>query len=315
MRKIHRCTLWVAVMLCLCTLSSAAAELYIFPDSNTRELTEAEIWAWDYESLEYAFNEIFARHGYVFEPGGKFEAYFSRMPWYTPNANPDNQVACYPYVSALEWRNEHRIKAAREEMELKMTDNPKGKSVWNEIDVFRITPEIEPSDVFSTLVFQKVDLLGGQLLPVYAAPSAAAYRGAKNQAAVGTNGEVYAAGWENGWLLIMYETNKGGIRIGFIEGAGIVGSVPVLTQLVFQRRAIQVTARCIMTDDPLRNTATQTMTRLNKGAAVTYLATYTAGQDWAYVETQVDGKTARGFVPLNALDIPVMQDDGLTPNG
>ncbi|MBQ9307848.1 MAG: YARHG domain-containing protein, partial [Clostridia bacterium] len=36
-------------------------DFYLIPDSDTRVLTKEEIWKWDYESLWYLINEIFAR--------------------------------------------------------------------------------------------------------------------------------------------------------------------------------------------------------------------------------------------------------------
>jgi hypothetical protein len=35
---------------------------------------------------------------------------------------------------------------------------------------------------------------------------------------------------------------------------------------------------------------------------VTYLASYNNGTSWAYVETQVDGQTVRGFIPASTLE-------------
>ena len=44
----------------LLSIGIASAELnYILPDSNSRELTWDEVARWDYETLGYAFNEIF----------------------------------------------------------------------------------------------------------------------------------------------------------------------------------------------------------------------------------------------------------------
>lgn len=63
---------WMLMVLAalLLSIGIASAELnYILPDSNSRELTWDEVARWDYETLGYAFNEIFARHGYVFHPG------------------------------------------------------------------------------------------------------------------------------------------------------------------------------------------------------------------------------------------------------
>ena len=52
----------LALLLALLMLPAAAlAEImYILPESDTRLLTWDEVAAWDYESLGYAFNEIFA---------------------------------------------------------------------------------------------------------------------------------------------------------------------------------------------------------------------------------------------------------------
>lgn len=84
---------WMLMVLAalLLSIGIASAELnYILPDSNSRELTWDEVARWDYETLGYAFNEIFARHGYVFHPGEKYDNYFSCQPWYTPNRDTNN---------------------------------------------------------------------------------------------------------------------------------------------------------------------------------------------------------------------------------
>ena len=40
---------------------------YILPDSDTDYITEDELNDLDDEELRYATNEIYARHGYIFE--------------------------------------------------------------------------------------------------------------------------------------------------------------------------------------------------------------------------------------------------------
>ena len=74
--------------------------------------------------------------------------------------------------------------------------------------------------------FDYVQLRTGQNLPVYSAPSRNSWRGANGKASVGTNGAIYSAGWENGWLLVMYETNSGSVRVGYVSGDDIRGGVP-----------------------------------------------------------------------------------------
>lgn len=112
----------------LLSIGIASAELnYILPDSNSRELTWDEVARWDYETLGYAFNEIFARHGYVFHPGEKYDNYFSCQPWYTPNRDTNNQRAVYPYLNATEWANYELIKEVRD---YKAENGDSGESMW-----------------------------------------------------------------------------------------------------------------------------------------------------------------------------------------
>lgn len=56
---------------------------YILPDSDTRELTRADLEGLTKEQLRLARNEIFARHGMIFGPDD-LEAYFSSKSWYSP---------------------------------------------------------------------------------------------------------------------------------------------------------------------------------------------------------------------------------------
>jgi len=54
---------------------------YIFPDSNTRRLTEAEVRGISRAKLGYARNEILARHGYKFTTA-TYKNYFAGKSWY-----------------------------------------------------------------------------------------------------------------------------------------------------------------------------------------------------------------------------------------
>lgn len=289
----------LSLLLCLALLplytapAARADTLYLIPDSDTRRLTEAELWQWDRESLSFIFNEIFARYGYVFNAGGKYDLWFRAMPWYTPNANADNQKYVYPKVSNLEWDNYHTIKKVAAEMDaLKVDAHTPGKKCYR---------NLTPPGNWTLTGFSILQIKTGQKLAVYSAPSSASWRGANGKALVSTNGAVWAAGWENGWLLVFYETNNGSIRVGYVDGGKISGKIGNWAPLVFAYSPATVAVSCALTDDPLKSNSV--MARLSPGTSVTYLTTCVNqwGQMWDYVETRVGGKTARGFVPGGSL--------------
>lgn len=295
-------------LLCACilllglALPSSADSQYLIADSNSRRLTEEELWGWDRESLSFIFNEIFARHGYVFSRGGKYDLWFSAMPWYTPNASSDNQKYVYPKVTALEWDNYHLIKKVIAKM-----DALGFKAHDGSLKCYRdFTP---PQSGWSLTGFSYAALKTGQKLAVYAAPGASSWRGANGKAVVNTNGAVYAAGWDQGWLLVYYETNSGSIRVGYVDGSAIQGKVDNWNYLSFDRAPATVTHACVMTDDPMK--AGITMTTISAGAQVTYLSTFVNqyGQVWDYIETRIGDQNARGFIPQGNLDYDL--DDGI----
>ncbi len=280
-------TLLISALLLL-TGSALAERMYILPESDTRALSWDEVAEWDYESLGYAFNEIFARHGYDFIPGGEYAYYFGTKPWYHPNGTWNNQRDCYPKVSRVEWNNYDLIKEVRA---WKKQYGDSGRNIWDNF-----------STGFDTLQgFNYVELRSGQNLDVYSAPSKSSWRGANGKAAVSTNGAVYAAGWESGWLLLMYETNNGSVRVGYADPRSIRGGVPVDTDLSFAYDPATVTARCTLTDDPARTG--NAMATLSAGTEVRWLSRFYNNSAWDYVETTVNGKTARGFIRAGSLDI------------
>lgn len=280
----------LALLIALLMLPAVALaeRMYILPESDTRLLTWDEVAAWDYESLGYAFNEIFARHGYDFIPGGEYEYYFETKPWYEANGTNNNQRDCYSKLNRTEWLNYELIKDVRA---YKKAYGDSGLSIW---DAF--------STGFDTLQgFQYIELRANQKLAVYSAPSKSAWRGANGKAMVNTNGAIYAAGWESGWLLIMYETNQGSVRVGYVKAGDIRGGVPMDLNLSFSYDTATVQESCTLTDDPARTGSS--ITTLRAGTQVTWLTRFYNNGAWDYVEAKVNGKTARGFIRAGSLDI------------
>ena len=311
--------LLAAALLWLCLPAGAlAAADYLIADSDSRKLTASELWEWNYESLGYVLNEIFARHGYVFERGGKYDLYFSSKWWYVPNSNPNNDEACYPQLNSVEWYNENLIKQVRSDMKSRGTTNPSGRSIWDEQPQPTGRPAAVTSrpsvrlDVLSN--FYPVTLAAGQSLPVYAAPSSRSWRGANGKAAVGTTGNViYTCGWDGSWLMILYQASAGYGRVGYIDGRAVQGDIAEDRDLspAWSRIPATVVKACDVTDDPAG--WRQSNLRLPEGAEVLYLAAFANGAgSWDYIETTLDGKTFRGFIPAGCL---VLQTEGDEWNG
>ncbi|PGW64418.1 zinc ribbon domain-containing protein [Bacillus cereus] len=57
---------------------------FIFPDSDIRKLTSADLAYVSKEQLKIARNEIYARHGHIFQTKD-MQAYFSKQSWYREN--------------------------------------------------------------------------------------------------------------------------------------------------------------------------------------------------------------------------------------
>ena len=300
MKKLFAILLALAIALpCAALLAPAAAradQVYIIPDSDTRELTYAELWDYSYDTLMFAFNEILARHGYKFETGSRCYNWFTQMPWYHPNMNENskNHSTTYNAMSKLERKNFDLIKQVRRDMKNQGTTNSHAPKKMP-------TP---PSQRLQNMQgFTAVTLRAGQKFPVMSAPYDYAYRANNGKALVSSNGAIYTMGWNNGWLLIMYETNGGAARLGYIDGSRIRGKIPgEIGMLALANISCQTVNTVTVTDDPAWSGAV--ITTLPAGTQVTYLTSmYFSTGSWDYIETTVNGQVARGCVPSGSLDI------------
>ncbi len=301
MKKMIALLLTLAVVLACGVPGFAPAKadsVYIISDSDTRELTEAELWDYQYDTLMFAFNEIYARHGYKFETGSRCYNWFTQMPWYHANEseNSKNHHESYSQCSTIENKNVDLIKKVRKDMKAQGTTNPKGKGM----------PTPPARDLDKMRGFTAITLKANQKLAVYSAPSADSYRGANGKASVSTNGAVYAMGWDSGWLLVMYETNNGQCRVGYVDGSQIKGNVPALSQLALGQISCEVLTVTGLTDDPAKTG--KPLTQLQAGTKVLYLTTMYNSGAWDYIETTIDGKVARGFVPSGTLSLDEVEE-------
>lgn len=148
--------------------------------------------------------------------------------------------------------------------------------------------------VNSELAAQEVEFAGGKKYEVYSGPGKDTIRGGNGKAAVSTNGWIQVFGQENGWILIQYSIDNAHYRFGYI-GADSLPKDAYVGYLNFYARNAVVTETVSVTDDPLYSRST--LTTANAGDSVTWLATI---GNWAYIE----GANYRGFVPLNAIELP-----------
>lgn len=62
---------------------------YLIPDSSARYLSDAEVNAMSQDFARYALNEIYARHGRLFNDD-ELQNYFNSKSWYIGTIHPDN---------------------------------------------------------------------------------------------------------------------------------------------------------------------------------------------------------------------------------
>lgn len=62
---------------------------YVIPDSSSRYLTASDVQGLSSYQLKIARNEIYARHGYIFQTD-EMRNYFNNQAWYTPSISASN---------------------------------------------------------------------------------------------------------------------------------------------------------------------------------------------------------------------------------
>ncbi len=94
---------------------NAAAEGsdYILPDSNDRLLTDADIGSLTAQQVNYAKNEIYARHGRRFR-SQELQNYFDSKSWYTGTVDPDSFSESL--LSDIEKKNVELLAAREDEL-------------------------------------------------------------------------------------------------------------------------------------------------------------------------------------------------------
>ena len=98
-------------------------DAYILPDSATAYLTEQDLSGMSAKKLTYARNEIYARHGYVFQ-SPELNSYFEKKAWYKADSSFDGTT-----LTDVEKENVEFIKQYQENTGLEY--NPEGSPAQN----------------------------------------------------------------------------------------------------------------------------------------------------------------------------------------
>ncbi len=91
-----------------------AAQNYIFPDSDKKYLSEDEVRRVEADKLVIGRNEIFARHGRIFNDAG-LAAYFEEQPWYQGTI-PAEEFDADAQFNDFEKKNVELIKRIEDEI-------------------------------------------------------------------------------------------------------------------------------------------------------------------------------------------------------
>ena len=139
------------------------------------------------------------------------------------------------------------------------------------------------------------DLQKSKRLAVYAAPGENAWRGAMGRAEVSLKEPFDVLGEDNGWWLVEYEISLTQRRVGYVHPAENSGED--VLPLQWKGCWVELCCDAEVTDDP--HGIGEILVTLQKGQSVWCYGSVNAF--WAYVETEAEGKAARGFIPLASI--------------
>lgn len=152
--------------------------------------------------------------------------------------------------------------------------------------------------------FNRVFLNSPPTLDVYSGPGEDYYRNAEGRAVLATSDKVYCAGSEDNWLMVAYESNEGIPKIGYVQNP-ISAENFEFSKLTFDFQNSLIIQDCELKDTPY--STGNSIKVLNLNQMVTYLESYIEDDrgtvKWVYIETSIDGKKIRGYIPHAAIQI------------
>jgi hypothetical protein len=77
----------------------------LFPETRTRLLTDTDVSQMSYAKVRYAINEIYARHGFVFDGSNAIQKHFESLDWYRADDGLMEQSKVDPLLTDNERAN------------------------------------------------------------------------------------------------------------------------------------------------------------------------------------------------------------------
>jgi hypothetical protein len=132
-------------------------EEYIFPDSDKKYLSEDEVRSITIEDMMIGRNEIFARHGYIFQDEG-LKAYFESMSWYEGTI-PSDQFNSEAVFNDFEKKNVELIKRIEDEINGPSEEELAEQEAVNEAYSFLVGHSFHLQDSQPLMVFESHDTI------------------------------------------------------------------------------------------------------------------------------------------------------------
>lgn len=142
----------------------------------------------------------------------------------------------------------------------------------------------------------------GQTLnkPVYSGPGTQYLRGANGKSQF-VSQEFRYGGLDGDWLLVCCSV-KTGTRFGYINVREYRGRMWGIPNVDFAYTGATITRSTGLWDSMMQSTMGP-LGSLRQGTRVTYLSTFVGEMTLAYVEAEVNGRKARGFVDLSCIQL------------
>ena len=147
----------VAVQLAEEEIQGYVNEEYIFPDSDKKYLSEDEVRSITIEDMMIGRNEIFARHGYIFQDEG-LKAYFESMSWYEGTI-PSDQFNSEAVFNDFEKKNVELIKRIEDEINGPSEEELAEQEAVNEAYSFLVGHSFHLQDSQPLMVFESHDTI------------------------------------------------------------------------------------------------------------------------------------------------------------